>query len=148
MPLDGIEVGDTGDDNLVGIDPEAVNTLRAARAFGLLGPDAPIPVVVGQKPEPMSPPFKTPKGRDPQVRIPEFLKRFFKNQTNPRPSMSDKCTLCGECVENCPVDAIEAGETALVFDYAKCIRCYCCDELCPNNGIKTERPFLGRLIWG
>ena len=77
-----------------------------------------------------------------------FLKRFFRDQPNPRPAMSDKCTLCGECVENCPVDAIEAGESALVFDYAKCIRCYCCDELCPNNGIKTERPFLGRLIWG
>lgn len=133
---------------LVGIDPELVNTLRAARAFGLLGSGVEEPVVVGEGPEPVSTPFAIPKVRDAQVRIPEFLKRFFKNQPNPRPAMSDKCILCGECVETCPVDAIEATESALVFDYAKCIRCYCCDELCPSNGIKAERPFLGRLIWG
>ncbi len=32
------------------------------------------------------------------------------------------------------------------FDHKKCIRCYCCQELCPSNAIELKTPFLGRFV--
>jgi len=63
-----------------------------------------------------------------------------------------KCTKCGTCVSVCPVDpkAIEfrgAGRAdPPVHDYQRCIRCYCCQELCPEGAIEVATPLLGRLI--
>jgi uncharacterized protein (DUF362 family) len=34
----------------------------------------------------------------------------------------------------------------LKFDYDKCIRCYCCLEVCPHSAINIEEPSLRRLI--
>jgi len=63
-----------------------------------------------------------------------------------------KCTKCGTCVSVCPVDpkAVDfrgAGRTAPpVHDYQRCIRCYCCQELCPEGAIEMAMPLLGRLL--
>ena len=71
----------------------------------------------------------------------------------PRPFIrAAKCTQCGTCVSVCPVDpkAVEfrsVGRTAPpVHDYQRCIRCYCCQELCPEGAIEVATPLLGRLI--
>ena len=32
------------------------------------------------------------------------------------------------------------------IDYGKCIRCYCCQELCPQNAVSVRTPLLRRLI--
>lgn len=63
-----------------------------------------------------------------------------------------KCTKCGTCVSVCPVDpkAVEfRGGGRIdppVHDYQRCIRCYCCQELCPEGAIEVVTPLLGRLI--
>jgi len=63
-----------------------------------------------------------------------------------------KCTACGTCVSVCPVNpkAVEfrgSGRTEPpVHDYQRCIRCYCCQELCPEGAIEVSKPLLGRLI--
>ncbi|MFC2082658.1 DUF362 domain-containing protein [Candidatus Bipolaricaulota bacterium] len=63
-----------------------------------------------------------------------------------------KCTHCGTCVSVCPVDpkAVEfrgAGRAdPPIHDYQRCIRCYCCQELCPEGAIEIATPLLGRLI--
>ncbi|MBE0635563.1 DUF362 domain-containing protein [Candidatus Bipolaricaulota bacterium] len=71
----------------------------------------------------------------------------------PRPFIRpEKCTRCGTCVSVCPVDpkAVEfrgSGRTQPpVHDYQHCIRCYCCQELCPEGAIEVSTPLLGRLI--
>ena len=33
-----------------------------------------------------------------------------------------------------------------VYDYERCIRCYCCQEMCPHGAIAIRRPLLSRLI--
>lgn len=33
-------------------------------------------------------------------------------------------------------------ETGIICDYNKCIRCFCCHELCPGNAILIKKPFL------
>ena len=81
------------------------------------------------------------------------VRRFVRNRTTPRPVIDRaKCDSCGTCIKMCPV-----GNTALdwAFNEAKripkhnynhCIRCYCCQEMCPQGAISIRRPVLSRLI--
>jgi formate hydrogenlyase subunit 6/NADH:ubiquinone oxidoreductase subunit I len=32
------------------------------------------------------------------------------------------------------------------FDYDKCIRCYCCQELCPERAIGLKTPWVTRSL--
>jgi len=51
---------------------------------------------------------------------------------------SDKCTGCGECIEACPLDAIEMqGDTAAV-DPDTCGDCGACVDVCPVEAISME----------
>ncbi len=84
---------------------------------------------------------------------PGRLNRMVRRFVVPKPFIrAAKCTKCGTCVSVCPVDpkAVEfggAGQTAPpVHDYQRCIRCYCCQELCPEGAIEVATPWLGRLI--
>ncbi|MGB9880186.1 MAG: DUF362 domain-containing protein, partial [Anaerolineae bacterium] len=57
-----------------------------------------------------------------------------------------KCTACGTCVENCPVQAITIVDQRAHMDLDRCIRCYCCHELCPEHAVELHQPLLARLI--
>lgn len=49
----------------------------------------------------------------------------------------NKCDGCGECVDVCPVDAIELqSEKAVIND--ECIDCGICVETCPNQAILLD----------
>lgn len=71
-----------------------------------------------------------------------------------RPAIiKEKCISCGVCVDSCPI-----GKSALKFpkdlpgngvpkyDYGNCIRCYCCQELCPQKAIEVKVPLMTRLL--
>ena len=57
-----------------------------------------------------------------------------------------ECTLCGRCVEFCPRGAMTLGGRAAVVDTRRCIRCFCCDELCEQQAIEVRKPLLARLL--
>lgn len=74
---------------------------------------------------------------------------FLKNRLIAKPEIiEDKCTQCGTCVHSCPVEgkAInwlnEDKTKAPVYDYKKCIRCYCCQEMCPESAIVLKDPVI------
>ena len=60
--------------------------------------------------------------------------------------------MCGTCVAVCPVEpkaVLFAGDDRTrppVHEYDRCIRCYCCQEMCPEGAIELRVPFLGRVI--
>ena len=63
--------------------------------------------------------------------------KIFRKKPRIRP---DLCRKCGVCVESCPVEGkavhFSAGrENPPVYDYKKCIRCFCCQEMCPHRAI-------------
>ncbi len=69
--------------------------------------------------------------------IPNFAKHLLKNTVLHKPKVQEKiCKGCGVCVRVCPNQALTLSEGKPVFDYVRCIRCYCCHELCPANAIK------------
>ena len=68
-----------------------------------------------------------------------------------RPSINTKrCVGCGKCVANCPRQAMElvgSGKRKhAAIHRDACIRCYCCQELCPVGAVDTKQNPLIRLI--
>jgi uncharacterized protein (DUF362 family)/Pyruvate/2-oxoacid:ferredoxin oxidoreductase delta subunit len=73
---------------------------------------------------------------------------LFKNLFVERPVPQEgRCTLCYQCREICPANAIEmsSGKRDIPdYDYKNCVRCYCCLEICPEAAIELKR---GKLQW-
>ena len=72
--------------------------------------------------------------------------RFFM----PRPkAVPDKCRGCGECVASCPQHTFELiqkhGKKIAKVRHANCIRCYCCQELCPFGAIEIKKNFIIKI---
>ena len=51
---------------------------------------------------------------------------------------SEKCTGCGECVESCPVEAIELDGDVAKVDEDECTDCGACVDVCPDEAIEVE----------
>jgi uncharacterized protein (DUF362 family)/NAD-dependent dihydropyrimidine dehydrogenase PreA subunit len=76
----------------------------------------------------------------------ETLSRFMRKYVVQKPVADDrKCKLCGECWKICPAKAITHNIRGVKFDYDRCIRCYCCIEVCLHAAIHAKEPLLGRV---
>jgi Pyruvate/2-oxoacid:ferredoxin oxidoreductase delta subunit len=78
---------------------------------------------------------------------------FARNLVSPRPVIDAAvCKNCGTCVEHCPAGpkAVEwhNGDKSKppAYKYERCIRCFCCQELCPEGAITVTTPLLGKLL--
>jgi Fe-S-cluster-containing hydrogenase component 2 len=50
----------------------------------------------------------------------------------------ETCTGCGECVEACPLEAIEIQDDLAVVDDETCGDCGACVDVCPVEAITVE----------
>jgi ferredoxin len=91
--------------------------------------------------------FKRPRTGVQRVRmIPSSVPSWITDQLLASPQASSKCTACGVCVENCPVEAITIVDGRARMDLHRCIRCYCCHELCPEDAVELKQSLLARLL--
>jgi len=91
------------------------------------------------------PPMSTPSG---------WLKSFLRNQLNPKPVIDERvCTNCGACIKQCPVNPkavnwyTDDKSRPPIYKYDRCIRCYCCQELCPEGAINIKETLLSRILF-
>ncbi|MBI4849528.1 MAG: DUF362 domain-containing protein [Nitrospirae bacterium] len=71
---------------------------------------------------------------------------FMRRHLVQRPVCNDSlCRLCGECWKYCPAKAITHDKRKIDFDYDKCIRCYCCIEVCPHGALSAHETATGRI---
>lgn len=88
------------------------------------------------------------KSRHLPYKLPAFLMKFmFKNVENlSKVEISeDDCKKCRICFSSCPASAITL-EPRPYIDQAKCIKCYCCHELCRNGAVKLKTSYLGKRL--
>ena len=128
---------------LIGIQPDLVTTLRAARARGLIDSYE----IVGESLEPMivpdfDVPMKLSRGNWLRLmnKVPQALR--------PRPVFTHrKCDGCGTCVRACPAKAIRLNaDRKPQVDLNICIRCFCCQELCPKTDVDVKRPLIFKWL--
>jgi uncharacterized protein (DUF362 family)/Pyruvate/2-oxoacid:ferredoxin oxidoreductase delta subunit len=58
----------------------------------------------------------------------------------------ENCTGCQKCINICPVQAISplpAKKNHIVLTDSKCIRCFCCSEVCTDNAVVIRRKVFG-----
>jgi NAD-dependent dihydropyrimidine dehydrogenase PreA subunit len=68
-----------------------------------------------------------------------YLWRNFLNKTEKTMAYkisSDLCIACGTCIDECPVEAISAGDV-YVIDADSCIDCGACAGSCPSDAISA-----------
>jgi uncharacterized protein (DUF362 family)/Pyruvate/2-oxoacid:ferredoxin oxidoreductase delta subunit len=98
--------------------------------------------------------FRPAKNSDINFGLPIPVKNILKNTITAQPTITQACQQCGHCVTHCPPEAmtIDPSETTTLdtqrvkIDYNRCIRCFCCQELCPHNAITTEQGIILRLL--
>jgi uncharacterized protein (DUF362 family)/Pyruvate/2-oxoacid:ferredoxin oxidoreductase delta subunit len=100
-----------------------------------------------------APDFDVNRRRSSTTGGPSRYSRLARRFVVPRPLVvPQKCTECGTCIEVCPVSpkavAFEDEKRSRppVHRYDRCIRCYCCQEMCPEGAIELRVPLLGRAI--
>jgi uncharacterized protein (DUF362 family)/Pyruvate/2-oxoacid:ferredoxin oxidoreductase delta subunit len=125
---------------MIGLEYAAVPTLKVAQEDKLI-----VDCVVDGN-LPAVPDFVLP-GKERIVFGPRFLQNFLRKHTQPLPVCDSKlCQICGKCWTICPAKAITALEAGIEFDYAKCIRCYCCIEICPYAALRSKETVGGKVI--
>lgn len=128
---------------LIGLRERQVTTLEAALRRGFL----PEYAIVGDEIEPLIiRDFDIPMGlrRGSWVRMMNALPQALR----PRPVFTHKkCDGCGTCMRACPAKAItlDSGRRPHV-NVKTCIRCYCCQELCPKNDVEVRRNPIFTLL--
>ena len=52
--------------------------------------------------------------------------------------ITDECIACGSCADECPTDAITAGDDKYSINADECLDCGSCADACPNDAIVEE----------
>jgi uncharacterized protein (DUF362 family)/Pyruvate/2-oxoacid:ferredoxin oxidoreductase delta subunit len=126
---------------MLGLDAEKIPVLKVAKELGLLNE---VLELEGNLPEIRD--FKFPK-MTPLIFGPPWMQGFIRRYLLQRPAYDQAtCQLCGKCWEFCPASAIIHQAESLSFDYNRCIRCYCCIEVCPYGALHTVEPAPGRIL--
>lgn len=136
---------------LMDLDPLLVPTLKAAQERELYHPEK-IEVLGEPLEAHIMPDYQVNRSRVSTTGAHGFYLDLFKQWVTPRPViLSEKCTQCGRCVRVCPATPKAVGfangrKTPPQYRYQDCIRCYCCQEMCPEEAIDIHTPFLGQLF--
>lgn len=139
---------------LIGLEPEDVPTLMAARRRGLCSGRVSDIALWGDPSAFSVAEFKSVprrsitalKGRDSSI-----LRRFIDRTLSHRPApIRSKCIACKKCMNMCPAKAItmvtRGKYTYPRIDRKKCIRCFCCQEFCPRAAMVVKRSLLVRML--
>jgi ferredoxin len=79
-------------------------------------------------------------------RVPAWFAHWAKRHLTSRPEICPNCVGCGRCAGHCPPQAMKVVDGKVRINDEKCIRCYCCQELCPENAVQLREGMLLGLV--
>ncbi len=132
---------------LLGMRAAKVWTQRVAMESGRAGALIDEVELLGDDLEALRPKsFRPAKDTDIHFGLPSFVREPLKKSLSAFPVADmSRCELCGLCVEHCPPRVMRVEGRHLHIDYARCIGCFCCQELCPRGALVTRQGLLLRL---
>ena len=134
--------------------PETTPIIRKGIEHGLLEQNPEIEVLGEDLTQMIVKDFKTcePNNYKPYANyVPQFLQGTVHRVMTKRPVIPKaKCKGCGKCHDHCPAKAItmhpHKNKRFAKIDYNKCIRCYCCQELCPFGAVKIKSGIIYKIL--
>ena len=67
--------------------------------------------------------------------------------------IANRCVGCGVCEATCPLEnkvvivrEDSSGNRVAAYDYSRCIKCYCCQEMCPERAITVKKSLLAKIV--
>lgn len=78
--------------------------------------------------------------------VPSFILKLGQKQLTSKPVINNRCIGCGRCMHHCPPKAIRLESRKAYIDYQKCIRCYCCQELCEHQAVDLKDGMILKLL--
>lgn len=131
---------------LLGVEPGRYPIFQAAVARGLIDPAQP-PRLLGDEPALVATrDFQTPE-LEPTTMLPPLLARLLGRRLIARPVQEPGlCRACGKCAAICPAGCLRLEGRRASFDHDRCIRCYCCHEVCPVGAITFKRGLVAGLL--
>ncbi|MFC1950745.1 DUF362 domain-containing protein [Chloroflexota bacterium] len=138
---------------IIDLDPEIVPTSKPGEKAGLGTYLIENIEIIGESMESFLDPSFEVNRTPPMPSSGGRFRTFIKNRITQRPVIDiSKCTICGTCITMCPVKpkAVDwyKGDKSKPpkYNYSLCIRCYCCQEMCPDGAILIDSPLLGRFF--
>ena len=144
---------DTAVCRIIGVNPEYSHTITMGKEAGLgTYNENEIEYVGDPIDDFIDIEFKVDRETIKSLKIGGSLK-FMNNYIVPKPYIiKSRCKKCGVCVKMCPIDPKAVNwhdgnkENPPTYKYDRCIRCYCCQELCPEGAIEIKKPIIRKVL--
>ena len=139
---------------IIGVNPEYSHTVTLGRDAGL-GAYAESEIELVGDPLESFKNLKFKVDREPLKSLKKGggIMKLINNAVVPKPYIiKAKCRKCGVCVKMCPVNpkAVDWHDgnkgNPPAYKYDRCIRCYCCQELCPEGAIEIKKPLIRKVL--
>ncbi|MBU7013456.1 MAG: DUF362 domain-containing protein [Theionarchaea archaeon] len=130
---------------MMGLDPHEVPMLEYAHRQGLGAIDIDEIDIIGDIKK--IPHFRVPS-RTLVTVITPVSSRYYDFMAVKPTLNRNKCTRCYECVEKCPVSALQRNHYPRL-NREKCVSCFCCVEICENQAMEVPsraRDLFNRLL--
>ncbi len=119
---------------MMGLDPGALRFLQKAKEMGLGDFGQEGTQIEGEMRVIQD--FKIPPLGGHALMDNPLIKEFMDQRANVSPKADPAlCTSCGDCIDHCPVSALEMGDDIPLADMDTCITCFCCQEICPEKAM-------------
>lgn len=129
---------------IMGFKPEDLPVTALALNRGLTPPFGGIDVVGSARELRLQ--FAEPRSlKSLEDRVPKWVAKWGRSHLTARPTIAATCIGCGRCAAHCPPQAMTISGGRVQINYDKCIRCYCCQELCPENAVYLGESRLLKL---
>ena len=136
---------------IIGLSPDSIPTLGAARERGLIPESVDDLSIFGDLDSMVIEDYNNVAVRNSLLfdSKSKLFGKIAKKCLESKPKVkASECRGCEKCRQICPAQAIVMENKKPVIDRNKCIKCFCCQEFCPFGAMKVHRPLPAKILIG